>query len=311
MAQPCHPAEHPMSHSANAQYTATQEYSSGKSHLQPSVYTWSTLEDVNSHHCDSDNPAVHQFPEGEFVPSGFFDKVNISLFKNTNSPGGDWRYEKRRQVHQILPFLHLGPWSCLADRGWLNQEGFTLLLGIRHSRLAKAGLLSGSKAAAALDIMTTSVDYRDNQELTGMLPSVIRCINEHIASSAPLGLSQSTEKKVLVFCETGNHSSAVVVMAYLMVMLNISPMKAMDLVQSQRLSIIVDEPASQLLLAFEAIIMAKRDVERVRRASILDTSSSSKKRTNSQDTDDMDIDEIGTLDPERKPLAPFQDRSAD
>ncbi|OJZ88437.1 hypothetical protein ASPFODRAFT_44106 [Aspergillus luchuensis CBS 106.47] len=311
MAQPYHPAELPMSHSANAHYTATQEYSSRKSSQQPSVYTWSPLGVGNSNLRDTDNPAVHQFPEGEFVPSGFFDKVDINLFKDTLSQSVDWRYEKRRQVHQILPFLYLGPWSCLADRDWLNQEGITLLLGIRHSQLAKAGLLSGAKAAAALNIMTASVDYQDNQELISNIPDVIYGINEHIASSVPLGLSRSIEKKVLVFCETGNQSSALVVMAYLMVMLNISPMKALDLVQSQRLSVIVDGPASQLLLAFEAIIVAKRDVERVRRASILDTSASSKKRISSRDTDDMDIDEIEFWDLERKPLAPFQDRSTD
>ncbi|PYH64149.1 dual specificity protein phosphatase family protein [Aspergillus vadensis CBS 113365] len=310
MAQSYHPAELPMSQSANAQYTATQEYSSRRFNTQPSVYTWSPLGCGDSNPSDTDNPAVHHFPEGEFVPSGFFEKVDIKPLKDTPSPSVDWRYEKRRQVHQILPFLYLGPWSCLADRGWLNQEGVTLLLGIRHSQLAKAGLLSGAKTAAELNIMTASIDYQNNQDLISKLPDVIRGINEHIASSVPLGLSRSTGKKVLVFCETGN-SSALVVMAYLMVMLNISPMKALDLVQSQRLSVIVDGPASQLLLAFEAIIVAKRDVERVRRASMLDTSASLKKRTNSRDTDDMDIDEIEFWDLERKPLAPFQDRSTD
>ncbi|GKZ36262.1 hypothetical protein AbraIFM66950_007259 [Aspergillus brasiliensis] len=309
MAQPCPPAELPMSHSINAQYTANHQYGSRKTSIPPSLYTWPILGDANTNHCEPDSHAVHHFQEGEFVPSGFFDKVNMDLFSSTPSPGGDWRYEKRRQVHQILSFLYLGPWSCLADRGWLNQNGFTLLLGIRHNRLAKAGLLSGGKAAADLNIMADSVDYQDNQELIGMLPCIIRCINEHIASSAPLGLSQSTEKKVLVFCETGNNSSALVVMAYLMVMLNVSPTKAMDLVQSQRLSIVVDESATQLLLAFEAIIKAKRDVEIARRANTLDTSTSSKKRTNSRDADDMDIDDFEMLDRERKPLAPFQDRA--
>ncbi|PYI06897.1 hypothetical protein BO78DRAFT_396866 [Aspergillus sclerotiicarbonarius CBS 121057] len=309
MAQSSRPVEVPMSQRAEVQYAPTQKYNSGSRLFQQPIYAGATFEQLNFNKIEPVGLTAHQFQEGEFVPVGFFDKVNPALFK---LPAGEveWSYEKRRTAQQILPFLHLGPWSCLAERGWLNQDGFTLLLAVRDRRLAVARLVSGEKAAADLDIVADSVDIQDYQELITALPQTICRINEHIASSAPLGLSGRTEKKVLVFCETGNGSSVLVIVTYLMVMFNLSVAQALQVVQSQRFCIDVDESATQLLLAFEAIIDAKRDVERARRASSMDVSVPPKKRSHDRDTDETGVDEYMALDQDRRPLAPFQDRPA-
>ncbi|RAK98630.1 dual specificity protein phosphatase family protein [Aspergillus ibericus CBS 121593] len=298
-----------MSQRTEVQYAPTQQYNSGTRIFQQPIYASANFEQLSFHKIKPTSAAAHQFQEGEFVPLGFFDKVDPALFK---LPAGEveWLYEKRRTAQQILPFLYLGPWSCLSERDWLNQDGITLLLAVRDRRLAVARLVSGEKAAADLGIVADSVDIQDYQELITALPQAICRINEHIASSAPLGLNGRTEKKVLVFCETGNGSSVLVVVAYLMVMLNLGVAQALQVVQSQRFCIDVDESATQLLLAFEAIINAKRDVERVRRASSLDVSVPPKKRSHDRDTDENDVDEYMAVDETRKPSAPFQDRPA-
>ncbi|PWY94844.1 hypothetical protein BO94DRAFT_531785 [Aspergillus sclerotioniger CBS 115572] len=309
MAQSSRSVEVPMSQRTEAQYTPTHQYNLGSRVLQPPIYANKTFDQLQLNEIRSVSLAAHQFREGEFIPTGFFNKVNPALFK-LPAKEVDWSYDKRRTAQQILPCLHLGPWSCLAERGWLNQDGFSLLLAIRDRRLAVARLVSGEKAAADLNILADSVDIQDYQELITALPQTIYRINKHIASSAPSGLSGSTEKKVLVFCETGNGSSVLVVVAYLMVMFDLDAARALQVVQSQRFCTDVSESATQMLLAFEAIIKAKRDVERARRASSMDVTVHSKKRSNDRDIYETGVDEYMALDQDRRPLAPFQDRPA-
>ncbi|KAF7713160.1 Tyrosine-protein phosphatase domain-containing protein [Penicillium ucsense] len=216
----------------------------------------------------------HVFTEGEFVSHGFFELFHFAaLSKPPVLPS--WRYEMRRVPHDILPFLSLGPLGCLRENQLLQNEGFTLLLGIRSHQAARAGLLSGDKAARQLAISADTVDFLDNQGMISLLPRAIRRINDHLAGLDDSGpdFSNPTRsrwadvpKKVLVFCETGNDRSALVVIAYLMVMLNLTAAVATDTVQQIRPSLYLSEEQKSLLRAFESILTAKRDVERASRA---------------------------------------------
>lgn len=308
-----------MSEREGSQYVRSQEYTSGK--IQPivSASTLSCFSDGGYTQEHSIEITSHDFKEGEFVCPGFFEMVNPDCFVQ-RFVTQDWHYGMRRVAQPILPFLYLGPMACLPDREYLRKEGFTLLLAIRNRRSAQARLVSGDKAAAELGIEADSVDVSDNQELISAFPRAIRRINDHVSSQGRGGFGSPIQRKVLVFCESGNERSAAVLITYMMVMFNMDATSALKILQNRRFCVCVEDDLGQLLVSFESILEAKRDVERVRRASIADSDlalppvSAPKKRNLADSYDDeemedsfMDVDGSEEWDI-RKPLAPFQDR---
>ena len=184
----------------------------------------------------------------------------------------EWKYEQRRMAQQILPFLYLGPMSAAKDRNFLMKEGITMVMAVRNTMSAQARLL-GSKAAQELGIDTTMIDVAGNQELIAAFTRAIEAINSHLSSmyqqdqirrtqAAATGQPhlQSTPGKVLVFCETGNERSATLVTAYVMAMYATDLVKAIQIVQAQRFAVAFDDSLRNLLLTYETILKAKRDV---------------------------------------------------
>lgn len=271
--------------------------------LEPPVYDSGTIR------IEELDPTAHAFQEGEFICPGFFDRVNMDCFK-AHYEIVDWNYSMRRDAQEILPSLYLGPSSALRDLDYLSVTGFTLLLGIRSRQSAQARLVSGQSQANLLGIEADSVDVMDSQELIAALPRAIRLINDHISSPSP-GDAGFSPKKVFVFCESGNERSAIVVMAYLMVMFNLDLATATSVVQQRRFSISIDDKMRHLMSNFESILAAKRDVECTRRAAATPETILSKKRAHVDSLgsdDEMDIDEGPNSTDGRKPVAPFKDR---
>jgi serine/threonine/tyrosine-interacting protein len=335
--------EVPMSLDSQSPYVRTQEYISTPRYSNlsgtPGGPPYRVPYGIGNN--DSDNSTVivdakifnrdtHDFAEGDFVCQGFFNRVDLGGFTRRFNVS-QWNYEMRRQAQSVLPFLSLGPLSCLRDIEYVRSQGFTLLLAIRSRKSAPARLVSGDKAAAAAGIMADTVDVLDNQELISEFPRAIRRINDHLAGEdenpnamALSGLQQ--KRKVLVFCESGNERSAAVVIAYVMVMLNINAAEATYMIQQRRFCASIEDPMKRILAAFESILSAKRDVERARHtipphiaATLAPPSSSpilTKKRSfqdhrnddHLMDDDEMEVDGDGDPFFERKPSAPFQDR---
>ncbi|KAJ6109327.1 hypothetical protein N7486_001561 [Penicillium sp. IBT 16267x] len=337
--------EIPMSQNANAPYMRTQEYASTPRYPSESSAN-GTLSFLNERAEDANDtvivdnkvlrPATHKFAEGDFIPPGFFNHAQLDGFTRRFSYS-QWTYEMRREAQPILPFLYLGPSSCLRPREYLRNQGFTLLLGIRNTLSAQARLVSGDKAAAEVGILADTIDVLDNQELISAFPRAIRRINDHLAgldmpaskgNSMDRSAESTTKKKVLVFCETGNERSAGVVIAYIMAMLNQDFMSATHLIQQHRFCVSVEEPLKRVLHAFDSILAAKRDVERAKRNAVQMVASTlapppvppvvlARKRSfrdclfenAAMDDDHMDMDADDFLQ-DRKPVAPFQDRAA-
>ncbi|KAB8237428.1 dual specificity protein phosphatase family protein [Aspergillus alliaceus] len=313
MAHPSRPMEVPMSQQTDSPYVRTQQYTRGGRLLQPaypvpSEWGLPPLEPVTS--------ATHFFPEGEFVPPRFFEVIGPEWFP-LEGEYKEWRYNMRREAQKILPFLYLGQYPSVKDKRWLERQGFTLLLAVRDAKLTH---VSGKNAAAELGIEAETIDISHIHDLVSILPRVIRLINDHISSSHTPASSQWPPKKIFVFCETGNRYSALVPIAYLMVMLNLKLYHAVSAVHMQRLSVEADEDSKQMLASFESIIMAKRNVEEVRRAALDNTNLMAplgtvcrKRSFTHQHEDDamedvMDMGTDGNATSERKPVAPFQDR---
>ncbi|KKK12582.1 hypothetical protein P175DRAFT_0499338 [Aspergillus ochraceoroseus IBT 24754] len=311
-----HPSEVPMSQNMESQYIRTHQYTPGTGRLQQPTYPDPKYDGYNNNNIESVGPHTHRFPVGEFISPGFFQNVDPCLFSIPKAEL-EWKYNMRRDAQRILPFLYLGPWSCLGNRAWLKEEGFGLLFAIRDSRLAQARLVSGQRAATELGIEADSMDISNNQELISSLPNVIRRINDHLAGQNRAG-PNSPVKKILLFCETGNGLSALVVISYLMVMLNLDLGHALYLVHSQRFCIDMDDLLKPLLFSFESILAAKRDVESAKKASIGSSSLAApttvlaKKRSFADRAESENMAEgsmdIETSTPARKPLAPFRDR---
>ena len=179
----------------------------------------------------------------------------------------DWKYENRRMAQAVLPFLYLGPGSAARDEAWLRREGVTMVLAVRNTLSAQARLL-GSKMAESLGCECASVDVAGNQELIKEFPRGIELINAHLSRVYRQGQQisslgdQKKMGKVLVFCESGNERSASLVVAYVMAMYGKDVVTALQIVQAQRFAVAFDDSLRHLLLTYESILRAKRDVVR-------------------------------------------------
>ena len=184
----------------------------------------------------------------------------------------EWKYEQRRMAQQILPFLYLGPMSAAKDRNFLQREGITMVIAVRNTMSAQARLL-GSKAAQELGLDTKMVDVAGNQELIAAFPKAIEGINSHLSAMYRQDQLRRTQAgatgqaelhampgKVLVFCESGNERSATLVAAYIMAKYSTDLVKAIQIVQAQRFAVAFDDSLRNLLLTYEMILKAKRDV---------------------------------------------------
>ncbi|KAJ5682470.1 hypothetical protein N7462_005635 [Penicillium macrosclerotiorum] len=342
--------ETPMSHGGHAHYVRTQEYISAPKY-PPGAGMQSSLNYFNMEQLQDEseivvvdnkifNASTHQFAEGDFICPGFFSLTSLDGFTRRFNYA-QWNYEMRREAQPVLPFLSLGPFSCLRNYDFLRKQGFTLLLAIRNRHSAHARLLSGDKAAAALGIQADTIDVLDSQELISAFPRAIRRINDHLAGTDALShgapnstsltshCSSSDKRKVLLFCESGNERSAAVAIAYIMVMLNMDAIRATHMVQQHRFCISIEDPLKRILAAFESILAAKRDVERAKRinpqfgATMLapppvppvvlakKRSFADRKEEESDILDtEMDVDGEEDLLGARRPFAPFQDRVA-
>lgn len=288
-----------MSQVGLSQYVPTHEYAN-KTPMQSFDRRYVQLPLNDESQAGTMIPSRNDFEDGEFACPGFFDRIYLSLYVGVLG-FEEWRYEMRREAQQVLPCLYLGPSICLKDHDFLCRERFTLFLSIRTNSPAQTRFVSGNKAAEYLGAEADSIDVQNNQELITVFSHAIRRINDHLASPS------TVPKKVLVFCESGNDRSAIVVAAYLMVMFNMNAKSALYVVHQRRFCANVDPSLWDMLSAFESILVAKRDVEQSRRAALaysgsgpaLPPAAAPTKRT-------MDLDDEMEFD--RTPIAPFQDR---
>lgn len=244
---------------------------------------------------------------------------------------GDWKYEFRRRAQKILPFIYLGPISTARDKEFLMTDHITMILSIRHlSRSAAntpktpAGTL---KVAAELGIETHTLNLADNQQLIAAFPLITHTINEHLLRLQHSGVSTISSKpsaKVLVTCESGNERSAAAVTAYVMQLFELDMKDAIQVVHAQRLCIHVDEEMKHILVAYDDILRAKRDVAiaTINNPNMRNTNksfptlytavSSSKNalKRNVNDDDEEDMDDDDELRFGNRTFMPFKDSAA-
>ena len=180
-----------------------------------------------------------------------------------------WNYEGRREVQQVLPFLFIGPSTMARDAAFIQTTGITLILAVRSAQATSKHprYLDPSRFPSATGIKVSTFDLDTPYELITNIRPVIKSINDHLETSCthnPITSIEDIRGKVMIFCETGNERSAVVVAAYLMVVYGIGAITAIQVVQSQRFCINVDDGMKNMLLALEDIVNAERGVTATR-----------------------------------------------
>ena len=213
---------------------------------------------------------VKQFESTELAGADFLKTVTYDNFAARDHVL-DWKYEERRTAQEILPFLFLGPVAAASDRVWLQEHGVTMVLAIRDTLTAQAMLLA-PRVPKELGIPLVNIDIKGSPQLIAAFPRAIAAINAHLseryeASQSQYQPTQQSQTavprvpgRVLVFCESGNERSAALVAAYIMAMYSINMVSAIQIVQSQRFCICMDDSLKWALQSYQDILAAKRDV---------------------------------------------------
>ncbi|RPB19189.1 hypothetical protein L211DRAFT_761325, partial [Terfezia boudieri ATCC MYA-4762] len=142
-----------------------------------------------------------------------------------------WTYENRRQAQQVLPWVWLGSMTATRDKELLSQRRITLLITVRSSMTAKAKLMDYPDYHSAVLEHCSQFPY---QHSVCMLPVLQEALN-------PYPLDIPCPGSTLVFCETGNEKSAVVVASYIMHHYEASLVQACQVVQGRRFSVAFDD----------------------------------------------------------------------
>ncbi len=177
-----------------------------------------------------------------------------------------WQYEMRRTAQPILPFLWLGPSSIAKDSIFVKRHDITLMVAVRRSRAvhARPTFLDPSTFASSADLATMTFDFEGPQDFLRTVRLAVRAINNHLESTSvdqPVGEGPLNMRgKALIFCESGNDRSPVLVAAYLMIVFGITTISAIHVIQSQRFCITLSDEMKNMLLDLEQIIVAERQV---------------------------------------------------
>ncbi|KAF1912971.1 hypothetical protein BDU57DRAFT_456958 [Ampelomyces quisqualis] len=232
----------------------------------------------------------------------------------------EWAYERRRQAQMMLPWLYLGPMVAAKDQAFLAREGITMVLAIRTQANSMTGAIKASQQVCA---EVATIEVPTFHELIGRFAETTKMINTHISRYRQHTLGTNGHAglgKVLVFCESGNEKSAVVVAAYMMQTLDdFDHVKAMQVCQAQRFCVNFDDTLKNILQSYWDILQARRSNllgfnENV--ANLPDYTTTKLKRTIDKILDNDDIDMDGGMDPSDalrfagRDSTPFQSRGA-
>ncbi|KAM0328048.1 hypothetical protein ACHAQA_005450 [Verticillium albo-atrum] len=187
-----------------------------------------------------------------------------------------WTYASRRDAQSILDWLYLGPSTASRDQAFLQREGITMVLAVRHASDMTTpntlGIMGPTAATRALGIPVERIDVKSTHHLIKVFTSAVKKINSHlldvhqrqINSDAPLPFERG---KVLVICETGNDRSAIVVAAYIMIMFGMDLLRTIAFVTMKRFSSTFDEESKRLLRSWLDILTAESSVNAEKMAS--------------------------------------------
>ncbi|KAL2431802.1 hypothetical protein ABEF95_013991 [Exophiala dermatitidis] len=202
---------------------------------------------------------------GEYGDPTFLRALTTCCDLNMRHTMLSWRYEMRRTAQPILPFLYIGPSSAARDSEFVKSTGITLLVGVRNAASVKKrpAFLDPALFSSGEGISALTFDFDSPYDFIRNVRGTIKAINDHLAQTCiktPPEDVHDVAGKALIFCESGNDRSPVMVAAYLMVAFGVSAVSAVHMIQSQRFSITMSDEMKNVLMDFQEIIEAERQV---------------------------------------------------
>jgi hypothetical protein len=193
----------------------------------------------------------------------FLSSLNTCRDLNMSHAMLSWKYEMRRQAQMIIPFLWLGPSSVARDVGFLADAEISLMIAARSSKAVQTrhAFLDPAVFTSRTGIPTLPFDFDSAYEFITQFRPIAKAMNDHLERSCvrnPVESIDDVKGRILVFCESGQDRSAVLVIAYLMTVYGIHPFAAIHVVQSQRFCICVSDEMTNLLLDLQQILEAER-----------------------------------------------------
>ncbi|VVT58226.1 uncharacterized protein SAPINGB_P006100 [Magnusiomyces paraingens] len=223
-------------------------------------------------------------PENILVAPIAFPKTFITpCFIEQPSILTDWRYEYRRVAQQVDSNLWLGPLCIVRNEDFLRQRNISVLIFISDMRMVPAVVRHRYEPSGEFTCLTYDPGNRISNPMN--IVSQLETICANIRDAEAIGTS------TLVYCESGNEASALVVVAYMIYKHGMNFVRAIQHVQSKRFSIALDDAAKYNLKTFEDICSAKRLLANQPRTSPL----SSKRNIRMRDDDEDDLEEEYTL----------------
>lgn len=174
-------------------------------------------------------------------------------FINEPSVLSEWRYDKRKDAQQLLPHLWLGPMSVLRNEEFLSANNIHVLISVLRGKATVA--LLKHRYSESPNYRCFSFDPGDPLTDAAALVTEIPKINDAIDFARDNGVS------ALVFCETGNDSSAIACIAYMIYHLHYDTIQAFQYVQSKRFSISLDNSSKYNIQTYEGYCRAKAIME--------------------------------------------------
>jgi serine/threonine/tyrosine-interacting protein len=176
-----------------------------------------------------------------------------------------WNYDERSKAQDVIPWLFLGPSSAARDTNFVNDNQISCMVAIRSAQMIrnKPKFLHPASMPTSVGRQIATLDIDSPWEFIRNVRPVIKIVVDHMEASCHGGITNSVDDisaRVLVYCENGNERSAVFVAALLMVLYGLESYTAIQLIQSRRFSIGLNESMKQMLSAFETILQAEMQV---------------------------------------------------
>lgn len=225
-----------------------------------------------------------------------------------------WKYDSRHQAQSILPFLYLGPASVARDPNYIAQNGISMVIAVRSAQSARfqPRWLDPSRFQACANLQTATFDVDGPFDLIQRIQPVLKLMTDHLQSHTNTSLINTANDiggRILIFCESGNDRSPVLVAAYLMLVYGIAWHESLNLIHAFRFSVSLNGSMNDMLKTWEGIVSAERDTASAIVSADLTMTASSRKAKRSID-DAYDSDETMTDELEvvtRPGVSPFID----
>lgn len=205
------------------------------------------------------------YPNDHYGNSAFM--YHVAQTRPTQLPHNmlSWKFQDRYQAHMIVPFLYLGPSKAAKDPSFVDEKNITYLMAVRNSAAVsiQPKYLDPASLPTSTGRQTATLDINGPFDFIRNIRPAIKAVVDHLeASCANTTINSEADipARILVYCESGSDRSSVFVAAFLMVFYGLSAAAAVQLMQSQRFCVTVDEGMKNMLQDFEDILKAERQV---------------------------------------------------